>query len=67
MLPGDGVLSHACISDVPHHDAGVPRYTQANAPHLRGTNAGPVGWTRDMRRRRVLGRSAWLVPYAVEY
>ena len=31
-----------------HHDAGVPRYAQANAPQRLGAFAGPVGTTLSM-------------------
>lgn len=44
----DGALSHAATWALQRHDAGLPRYAQANAPHRRGAKAGPVGITREV-------------------
>ena len=54
ISPVRGVLSRAVTSELQHHDAGCPRYAQANAPHARGLLAAPVGTTRDSRYRIAL-------------
>ena len=41
--PSAGVRLRAAGSAPRRHDAGWPRYAQANAPHRRGANAGPTG------------------------
>lgn len=47
LLPGVGVLSRAAGSVFRRHEAGWPRYAQANAPQRRGALVGPVGTTSD--------------------
>ena len=57
LLPGVGVLSRAAGSVFRRHEAGWPRYAQANAPQRRGANVGPMGITRERSIERLENRA----------